>query len=215
MNCHICFKPTQFFLDEKTDIIYYHCKVCEYIFKSPKYYQDLTLQKKRYNLHTNHENDVGYIAYFQRFLDFLLPRIDISIYPTLEALDFGCGKSSILSEMLKEKGISTDYYDPIYHPKLDEKKKYNLIVSTEVFEHLHHPREVFESLIKRLHVGGYLAIQTQFHSNEVATFKRWYYHKDSTHIVFFRAQTFAILANDFGCKVIDDNQKNMIIIKKS
>jgi len=71
MNCHICNQHTASFSDEKTDITYYHCKTCEYIFKSPKYYQDFDAQKERYNLHENNENDEGYKAYFQRFLDFL------------------------------------------------------------------------------------------------------------------------------------------------
>jgi 2-polyprenyl-3-methyl-5-hydroxy-6-metoxy-1,4-benzoquinol methylase len=207
-------ESTQSFLDEKTHIIYYHCKRCECIFKDPKYYQDLATQKERYNLHTNTEDDAGYRAYFQRFLDFLLPHIDKTTFNTMKALDFGCGASSILAQMLEKEGISCDYYDPIYHPVLEDKKKYHLIVSTEVFEHLHHPKEVFESLVGRLESGGYLAIQTQFHSNEIDTFKKWYYHQDSTHIIFFRVETFSVLSKASACDIIADNQKNMILMKK-
>jgi len=214
VNCHICSGSTQSFLDEKTHITYYHCKGCECIFKSPEYYPDFSTQKERYNLHTNTEDDAGYIAYFQRFLDFLLPHMDKATFDTMKALDFGCGASSILAKMLEKEGMVCDYYDPIYHPVLDEKKKYHLIVSTEVFEHLHHPKEVFKSLVERLESGGYLAIQTQFHSNEIDTFKKWYYHQDSTHIIFFRAQTFRTLAEEFACKIVVENQKNMILIKK-
>jgi 2-polyprenyl-3-methyl-5-hydroxy-6-metoxy-1,4-benzoquinol methylase len=214
MYCHICEQKTLTFVDEKTNIRYYHCKLCEYIFKSSECHQDFDTQKERYNLHTNNEEDSGYIAYFQRFLDFVLPKIDISNPYTIKALDFGCGASSILSIMLQKEGIACDYYDPIYHPSLDENQMYNLIVSTEVFEHLHHPKEVFESLINRLEKGGYLAIQTQFHSNDIASFKKWYYHQDATHIVFFTAKTFEILVRQYHCKVLADNHKNMIILQK-
>jgi SAM-dependent methyltransferase len=190
---------------------YYHCKACEYIFKSPECYQDLERQKERYNLHENNENDTGYRAYFQRFLNFILPYVE----KPQSALDFGCGRTSLLAKLLKEEGIDCDYYDPIYHPHtLEEKKKYNLIVSTEVFEHLHQPREVFKSLLKRLNVGGYLAIQTEFHSNEKASFEKWWYPQDPTHIVFFRAKTFKVLCEIYRCKFVEDNGKNMVLIKR-
>jgi 2-polyprenyl-3-methyl-5-hydroxy-6-metoxy-1,4-benzoquinol methylase len=211
MNCHICNNPTEPFVHEKTNITYYHCKHCEYIFKSPECYQDFDSQKERYNLHTNDENDEGYKAYFQRFLDFTLPLVG----EPKTALDFGCGASTILSSMLNDKGIDCDYYDPIYHPDTQhDSKKYEIIVSTEVFEHLHQPSVVFESLITRLEEGGYLALQTQFHPNDVGAFKKWYYHQDPTHIVFFTAKTFKVLCEVYGCEFNADNGKNMVVIRK-
>lgn len=212
MNCHICNHTAELFIHEKTNITYYHCKPCEYIFKSPKCYQDFEAQKERYNLHENNEEDEGYIAYFQRFLDFVLPLVRES----KTSLDFGCGRTSLLAILLEKEGIACDYFDPIYHPNtLMDNKKYDLIVSTEVFEHLHQPREVFESLVKRLNSGGYLAIQTEFHSNNQESFKTWWYPQDPTHIVFFRARTFQVLCDIYGCRVLKDNGKNMLVLKKS
>ncbi len=211
MNCHICHNMCETFVDKKTHIVYYHCPNCEYIFKSPECHQDLSTQKERYNLHENDENDAGYQAYFQRFLDFILPLLN----RPKTALDFGCGRSSLLASMLTKEGITCDYYDPIYHPDtLEENKKYELIVSTEVFEHLHQPKEVFESLLERLEEGGYLALQTQFHPNDVEAFKKWYYHQDPTHIVFFTAQTFRVLCKIYGVECIADNGKNMVLMRK-
>ena len=212
MNCHICNKPTASFMHEKTDIIYYHCKACEYIFKSPVYYKDLDAQKERYNLHENDAEDEGYRAYFQRFLDFVLP---LTAKPN-NALDFGCGATSLLASLLEQKGIDTDYYDPIYYPNtLSDSKKYDLIVSTEVFEHLHEPKVVFNALLSMLGNGGYLAIQTEFHSNESTSFKKWWYPQDTTHIVFFRAETFRILCEQSSCKYVADNRNNIVVIKKA
>ena len=211
MRCHICNEPTMMFMDEKAQMLYYHCKECEYIVKHPSVYQDISDQKVRYDLHENEEESEGYRAYFQRFLDFILP----SVQDPKSALDFGCGESSLLASMLEEKGITCDYYDPIYHPDtLNENKKYDLIVSTEVFEHLHQPKEVFESLLDRLNSGGYLAIQTEFHPNEMSAFKNWYYTQDPTHIVFFTVKTFEVLSNLCTCRVVDDNGKNMVLLRK-
>jgi 2-polyprenyl-3-methyl-5-hydroxy-6-metoxy-1,4-benzoquinol methylase len=190
---------------------YFYCKSCEYIFKSPKCYQSIEEQKKRYDLHENNEANAGYRAYFQRFLDFILP---LTGTPK-NALDFGCGSSTLLAKMLGENGIACDVYDPLYHPDtLCDSKKYELLVSTEVFEHLHQPKEVFESLVNRLEEGGFLAIQTQFHPNDTASFKKWYYHQDPTHIVFFRAKTFKVLCEIYRCEFVGDNGKNMVVIKK-
>lgn len=212
MDCHICNQKTFSFVDHKTNIRYYQCVNCEYIFKSPEYYQDFSTQKERYNLHRNDEEDTGYQAYFQRFLDFALP---LAGQPKT-ALDFGCGTSSLLANMLEKEGIRCDYYDPIYHPDtLVGNRKYELIVATEVFEHLHQPKEVFQSLLERLEEGGYLALQTQFHPNDRGNFEQWYYHQDPTHIVFFTAKTFKVLCEAFGCTLVGDNQKNMVVIHKN
>ena len=211
MNCHICNKEAKSFIDEKTNIKYYQCNACEYIFKSPECYKDFSVQKERYNLHENDENDAGYQAYFKRFLDFTLPLVG----QPETALDFGCGRSTLLASLLEREGISCDYFDPIYHPDtIIDSKKYHLIVSTEVFEHLHQPREVFKTLLERLEVGGYLALQTQFHPKDSERFKKWYYHQDPTHIVFFTAHTFRILCKRYDVEFISDNGKNMVVIQK-
>jgi len=211
VNCHICSQLTSKFVDEKTQIKYYHCSECEYIFKSPEYYQDFSTQKKRYNLHENNDEDEHYQAYFQRFLDFTLPLLD----KPKNALDFGCGRTSLLATLLEKEGISCDYYDPIYYPNtLEYKKKYDLIVSTEVFEHLHQPRVIFSELIEHLNENGYLAIQTQFHTNVLTDFITWYYHRDSTHVVFFTPKTFDILCKQYNCHIVKHNDTNMILIQK-
>ena len=211
MRCHICDEPTLMFIDEKQQMLYHHCRECEYIFKDPSVYQKIEDQKARYDLHENEEESAGYRAYYQRFLDFVLP----VVRNPESALDFGCGESSLLASMLEEEGIACDHYDPIYLPDgWMDGKKYDLIVSTEVFEHLHQPREVFEELLDRLNIGGYLAIQTEFHPNEMGAFMNWYYTKDPTHIVFFRVKTFEVLADLSKCRVVDDNGKNIVIIKR-
>ena len=211
MKCHICNQNTVSFKHDKRDVTYYHCTSCEYIFKSPECYQDLARQKERYNLHENNEDDEGYRAYFLRFLDFVL--LQISNVKT--ALDFGCGRTSLLAGLLQKEGIACAYYDPIYHPDtLEVEDKYDLIVSTEVFEHLHQPRVVFEDLLQRLNSAGFLAIQTEFHANEYEAFKKWWYPADPTHVVFFRAKTFKVLCEMYGCKYISDNEKNMVLIQK-
>ena len=155
----------------------------------------------------------GYQAYFKRFMNYILPLME----NPKSALDFGCGATSLLANMMTEEGDCTVIiYDPIYHPDTSYRdKKYDLIVSVEVFEHLHHPKEVFEHLLSRLNEGGYLAIQTQFHDNDIKKFLDWYYRLDPTHIVFFRPETFSYLAGLYGCDYRGDNGKNMLLLQKA
>jgi len=212
MKCLLCEETCYIFQDEKTDIHYFECKKCAFVFKSPEHHESMEVQKTRYDLHENSEESEGYIAYFQRFLDFLLPRIP----KPKSALDFGCGESTLLANLLKAEGIACDYFDPIYHPDtLDTEKKYDLIVSTEVFEHLHQPLKVFEELLSQLNPQGYLAIQTQFCPKKRSAFLTWYYHKDPTHIAFFSIQSFMYLCERYHCDLIADNGKNMVLIQKS
>ncbi len=212
MKCHICNGSTLTFKNKPETITYHWCRSCAYIFKSPSCYQPIEDQKSRYDLHENDPHDEGYRAYFQRFLDFVLPHVGTDVS---HALDFGCGRSTLLATMLQDRGIACDAYDPIYHPSDDyTKKRYDLIVSTEVFEHLHQPKLIFAELVSRLTPGGSLAIQTQFHPNDPEQFLSWYYHKDPTHIVFFTAKTFQVLAQMHGCEMVAQNGKNMVIFKK-
>jgi len=212
MSCLICNHDTKKFLDEKSTIAYYYCPHCQCISKSQEHFKPISEQKARYDLHENDPEDEGYRAYFRRFLDFVLPLVGTP----KSALDFGCGRSSLLAEMLKEEGTGADYYDPVYHPdNLDDSKKYELIVSTEVFEHLHAPKAIFAQLLEMLEEGGYLALQTQFHPNNVEAFKKWYYHLDPTHIIFFTPHTFSVMCEMYGCTLVADNRKNMVVIRKN
>ena len=211
MHCLICSGRCVRFCDpvEKRD--YYRCSACELIFKEKTAFADFSVQKRRYDLHENDENDAGYRAYFDTFLDFVLPRCG----EPRTALDFGCGASMLLSGMMEERGIEALAYDPIYHPGTEYRgRRYDLIVSVEVFEHLHDPKKVFGELLELLKPGGYLAVRTEFHPREEEAFLAWYYPKDPTHIVFFTPETFRKLCRNSDCRYLDDNGKNIVLVQK-
>ena len=211
MKCPLCSEECQSFIDPASQISYWHCSSCGLIGKTSGYYQEFREQKKRYDLHQNSGENEGYRAYFRRFIDFVLPGVG-----SVEcALDFGSGASSLLADMLGEKGIVCDRYDPIYYPDDSYRtQNYGLIVSVEVFEHLHYPAETFVHLLERLEPEGFLAIQTQFHDNDVKKFLSWYYRLDPTHIVFFTPETFRKLCDLNGCRYLGDNGKNIVLIQK-
>ncbi len=210
MKCPICQNMTESFTDSAKDILYHECSVCQYIYKSPDIHPDLEQQKIRYDLHENDPEDEGYRAYFQRFLDFVLPVVGNS---GGRALDFGSGESDLLAQMLSKHRYRTLSYDPIYRPDDYKKFRYNLIVSTEVFEHLSTPLHTLKALASLLEEGGYIALQTQFRPHDREGFLDWYYRLDPTHIGFFAAKTLRYAAQKAGLRYIDDDGKNKIIFQ--
>jgi len=210
MECLICRSPTKEYNDIKLDIKTYKCNTCKYLFKDPETFWELEEQKKRYDLHQNNPEDAGYRSYFQNFLDFVFSIIDIP----KSVLDFGCGESELLADMICEMGASAVGYDPIYRPQKEYKlQRYDLITSVEVFEHLHNPSKVFNHLISLLDEGGVLAIRTEFLPEEMSDYFRWYYRLDPTHVGFFSIDTFRYLAKSGGCEYLGDNEKNIVLIR--
>jgi len=212
VQCLICGSDTEQFNDEQMDVETYHCGHCNVIFKDPASHEDLTVQKTRYDLHENNAEDEGYRRYFQKFLDFVLAQREI---PST-ALDLGCGRSTLLADMLTELGSDVDVHDPIYHPDTAYKNKtYDLITSVEVFEHLHDPMAVFQELISLLNPHGILAIRTEFSPIEREAYLKWYYRRDPTHIVFFSPRTFEVMCQKAGVTYLQDNGKNIVLVATS
>ena len=69
--------------------------------------------------------------------------------------------------------------------------------TTEVVEHLHCPADEFDRLDGLLRPGGLLAVMTSFQTND-AEFGKWHYRRDPTHVVFFREETFRLVAERRG-----------------
>jgi SAM-dependent methyltransferase len=211
MKCPICHHPGESFTDPASQIRYHACPDCGYIHKDPEYYPDLARQKTRYDLHQNDPDDPGYRAYFQRFLDFVLPYI----VPQGKALDFGSGDSNLLASMLSEAGFDAMHYDPIYHPdSAYASESFHLIVSTEVFEHLDDPLRILWHLAEHLKPGGFLALQTQFLPEGREAFLDWYYRLDPTHIGFFTPDTLEVMARACGMLYVADDGINKVLFQK-
>ncbi|MEA2029257.1 MAG: class I SAM-dependent methyltransferase [Campylobacterota bacterium] len=211
MRCLICDTLCDSFEDAKRGVLYFECSSCHFIMKSKEHFSSFDTQKERYDLHNNSEENEGYQEYFQRFIDFALSDIP----KPRSVLDFGCGASSLLAQMISKEGIACDFYDPIYHPNESYKNKtYDLITSVEVFEHLHDPKATLEMLIQSLNPKGYIALQSAFHPHDRERFLSWYYRLDPTHIVFFSPKSFEALAKSLNLSIVASNAKNMVLLQR-
>lgn len=210
-RCKICSGDTTPITDTKTQKIYHKCPECSYISLDEAFYVDEEREKKHYDKHHNTFESLGYVKMFEELIEeFVSPyKKDITT-----ALDFGCGEGEVLPILLEQGGIKCDRYDLFYFPKkVYEEKKYDIILSTEVFEHLSSPLDVFKKLLTHLQKNGYLLLMSAFHPNDDEEFLKWWYIRDVTHIGFFNIKTFEYIAEMLGVTIIKHNFKNIILFQ--
>ncbi len=210
MKCQVCNNETTLIkdVDQKE---YVACKNCHIIQLKKEYHINKNLEKKQYDYHNNSFENKGYVQMFEDFLDFFYKYLETTEY----ALDFGSGPNPVLAKILKNRGFeNVDYFDKFYQPKkVYEGKKYDLITSTEVFEHLTNPKSTLNLLKNHLKKDGILAVMTLFHSNKYNEFLKWWYKRDPTHITFYTPHSFEVLADMCGLKVIQSDNKRIIILR--
>lgn len=211
-KCKICNSSTTAITDTKTQKIYHRCPICSYIFLDKAFYVDEAYEKKHYDKHHNTLESLGYVKMFEDLTDeFVIPHKE----GIKSALDFGCGEGEVLPIVLERNGVACDRYDLFYFPKkVYEDKKYDLILSTEVFEHLSSPLEVLKKLLLHLEKNGYILLMSAFHPDSDDEFLKWWYIRDVTHIGFFNIKTFEFLAAKLGLVIIKHNFKNIILFQK-
>ena len=209
--CKICQNKTRTIRDEKKNLSYYRCLSCGFVYLDDNSVIDSVSEKKQYELHNNSFESLGYVKMFKDFIEEAISPYEHNIKI---ALDFGCGPGPVLAELLRRKGMEVDQYDLYFSPqKVYEAKKYDLITSTEVFEHLQKPIEVLETLVQHIHDNGYIVLMTKFPPKDDTTFLNWWYKRDVTHISFFTPKSFEIMAEKVGLKMLKTINDNIVVFK--
>lgn len=170
------------------------CPRCGLVHVPPEQRLDAAAERARYDLHENDSGDDGYRRFLSRLATPLLARLA----PGSKGLDFGCGPSPVLADMLRSAGHDVAVYDPFYAadpaPLADT---YDFITATEVVEHLHDPGAVLRQLWSCVRPGGVLALMTQL-LPAPDDFSTWHYISDPTHVCFFGDRSFAWLGEELG-----------------
>ncbi len=198
--------------DEQFDISYYYCKTCEFMQMDDSKRVPFDKEREVYDRHENSIECEGYVNMFQNFINSAV----IPFKSSGLALDFGSGPEPVLTQIIKrDYEFDIDNYDLHFQPeKVYEGKKYDVIVSTEVVEHLPDPMEVFRLFHDLLEDGGVLAFMTLFHENDDDAFLKWWYRRDETHISFFTVKTLENIAKSIGFKVIYTDGRRICTFRK-
>lgn len=208
--CPVCGTPAPSFVDAQLHCETFHCPHCELIFKSERCFPTEAQELKKYNEHHNSLENAGYVAMFERFIDYTLSHME---RPVRTVLDFGSGPTPVLAELLRRRGFEVTVYDKHFAPELPgEHARFDLITSTEVIEHISDPMQTLAGLKARLVPGGTLALMTQFHDNSEAFYRNWWYRRDPTHLCFFTPETFRIAAGRLGMRYAADDGKKTILL---
>ena len=213
MLCKICKSDTISFYSAPLSKHYFYCQTCEFIGLVPSFIVPLEREKAQYDNHHNSLENEGYVKMFEDFMDLFWNKLTCK---AIHALDFGSGPTPVLGELLRRRGAKVDCYDKFYQPQtIFEHQTYDLITSTEVFEHLENPLETLKMLTQYLAPNGIIALMTLFHPNDTELFLKWWYPRDPTHISFFTCKTLEILAKECDLKVVGGDGKRVVILQKS
>ena len=147
----------------------------------------------------------------------------------LQILDFGTGQSFIPKKLRQEghRVVAVDVVPALKpHPdrltgdilKMDlREKQFDLVYSFQVFEHLPQPRPILERLLDLTAEEGLVLIHTDMETSEREEneFTDWWYVAPPDHCVFYRNKTFRIFTENTPHKVVFEDEKRVIIQKKS
>lgn len=208
MNCPLCNSSsnTAFSPNGKT---YYTCCDCGLTYMDSNNHLAAQEEEKRYSFHQNNIEDTGYVDFLNRIIS---PAMEY-LSPTMLGLDYGCGPNPVLAQIVTEKGIKCDHYDPFFFPTLDASKKYDFIFATECFEHFFSPKKELNSICKLLNNEGYLCIMTEL-KQDCTDFAGWYYKNDPTHVCFYNEKTIQYICNEYNFKRIYTDGRRAIILKR-
>ncbi len=147
---------------------------------------------------------------FEKFIEFSITPYKNSI---TKLLDYGSGPQPVLAEILRAKDYQVEIYDSFYAQNKFKPGSFDLITSTEVFEHFHNPIKEIEKIIDLTKPNGYIAVLTRF-CPELEKFKSWFYKDDKTHVSFYTVKTFEYIAKRFNLKILKHDDFEYIVFQK-
>jgi SAM-dependent methyltransferase len=207
--CRVCGdgEPAPFWSGD--GLTYRRCPACHATLLDAYCFLDGDAEAARYRLHQNDPEDPEYQSFLNRLAEPLLAQLP----PRQTGLDYGCGPGPALANLLIRAGHDVRLYDPLFHPDPTAlTQTYDFITCSETAEHFHRPGEEFDRLRRLIRPGGWLAIMTSFQTDD-ARFPDWHYRRDPTHVTFYRQETFAYLAAQWGWSCLVP-RPNVVIMQK-
>lgn len=217
VKCLLCQSPRTdvFRVVKKPARTYHRCCQCDLLFMDPSERLSAEEEKARYDFHENKDTP-GYRTFLAPVLEEIARfRQKKGLCPSqVKILDFGCGPTAFLERLLREQAFEAASYDPFYFPDPSLlQQEYDVITSTEVWEHLHHPRTDLTLLTQILKPSGLLAVMTSSPPGKEA-FPDWPYRRDLTHVTFYSEISMKWIAGHFGLELIRAQTPYWVFQKK-
>jgi 2-polyprenyl-3-methyl-5-hydroxy-6-metoxy-1,4-benzoquinol methylase len=174
IDCPLCqsIQTQEYSRDKSRQFL--QCVDCGLVFVAREQLITNLEEKERYEAHQNSEDDPRYVDYLQKFLNTLLPELKSKDV----GLDFGCGRTTLLSSLFSKQQFVMKSFDLYFFP--DEQilnEQYDFIVLSEVIEHLRDPRLDMQRLRALLRPGGKIFLKTQLLPETKQKFDDWFYKR--------------------------------------
>ena len=195
--CPLCLARDSMFFYKDRLRDYHRCLNCYLVYVPSQFHLNSIDEKKRYDLHQNHPDDIRYRQFLNKLLSAMLPFLSKGS----KGLDFGSGPGPTLPLMFAELGFSMEIFDPFYaNNKEILDNVYDFVSSSETVEHFRKPKQEWELLFSLVKNNGLIGIMTQLLLND-CEFSSWYYKNDDTHICFYSKETCSWLAQRYASSV--------------
>ena len=151
---------------------------------------------------------------YRKFLSRLSDPLVLKLSIGSLGLDYGSGPGPTLSVMLEELGFPMKIYDPYFASSTKVLQgRYDFITCTETIEHFYHPGKEFFKLDRLIKEGGWLGVMTEILESD-AQFYEWHYHRDPTHVCFFKKDTMNWISQHFRWRA-EYPRKNVVLFQKN
>lgn len=211
-HCRLCGRQrTKSFVTLRDEILYHRCLSCGYIGMDEAYILSPEDERRRYLLHENSPDNLGYVHWLKSFLTFALNK---KVPDGASILDFGSGPQPVMAELMRDLGYTVSTEDSYFAPGRAE-GPFDLITAVEVFEHLLFPADVMKSLAERLLPGGKLCLCTEFLQEKTDFFDTWHYRSDPTHIGFFTVKALVEAGRKCGLEKSECDNRRYIAFTKT
>jgi SAM-dependent methyltransferase len=186
-----------------------HCPRCDLIFVPPAEHPTAQEAEARYRRHRNALEDEGYVAMLQRPIA-LLRRYGRDVR---RVLDYGCGPTAVLVELLRREGYDASGYDPLFASAMALAPHFDAVTCVEVFEHFAEPRREIEHVVELLRPEGCLVVSTLFHRGP-ASLAEWWYARDATHVAFYSPATLEWICGRFGLSLPYCDERSLAVFQR-
>lgn len=205
MKCNVCGKESQYvfsknIMNKYKDIKYYKCPNCGFLQTEKPFWIDESYEHEAISIDPDRLKRNIFLR------NFLMKFINKFFDENIKVLDFAGGEG-ILTRLMLDKGYDFTNYDKYSNPlysfghnisKIDS--KYDLIISSEVMEHIENPYEELDTIFK--YTDNYFFTTCM----QVDDIENWFYliPENGQHISFYTNNAIAYLAEKYNMNCYSD-----------
>lgn len=205
MKCNVCGRETKHvfsktIMNKYNDIKYYKCSNCGFLQTDKPFWLNESYEKEAISIDPDRlKRNIFLRNFFIKFINKLFNK-------DIEVLDFAGGEG-ILTRLMLDKGYNFKNYDkysvPLYshgHNISNIDTNYDLIVSSEVMEHIENPYEELDYILK--YTDNYFFTTCC----QIEDLENWFYliPDNGQHISFYTNNAIAYLAKKYDMNCYSD-----------